>query len=207
MEFLLHSSSYQNHPPPRYPRSNPQDGNQLGLLSSAPYLVALWKQLKDLFRHDMKRIIAETERGAFAQTPPNNGSPIAKWTPRTPPRPERMPPTAGSPSSLSPDKRVDVKTSPGISQGSSSIVRLDSASSGLSITRPRGAIPVVGVGKSQSQSPPKAITPKLRIHDPLPVTRAQSTQLSQPITPTKMGVGSPSIRRTSWVSSPSATHL
>ena len=151
----------------------------------------------------MKRIIAETERGAFIQTPPNDGSPIAKWTLRTPPRPEQMPHTAGSPQSLSPDKRVDVRTSPGITQGSSNIVGLDTASSGLSITRPRGVIPVLGIGKSQSQSPPKAIILKPRAHVP-PPTRAQSTQVSQPITPIKMGAGSPGIRRTSWVPSPSA---
>ena len=152
----------------------------------------------------MKRIIAETERGALAPAPPNDGSPIAKWTPRTPPRPERMPPTTESPPSLSPDRRADVRTSPGIAQGSLAIVRPDTASSGLSITRPRGVIPVLGVGKPQSQSPPKATASKPRLHAPPPLTRAQSTHVSQPITPTKMGAGSPSIRRTSWVSSPSA---
>jgi len=157
---------------------------------------------EDLFRHDMKRIIAETERDAFAQIPPNDGSSIAKWTPRTPPRSEWMPPTPGLPPSSSQDKRVDVRTSPGMTQGSSNIVRLDTASSGLLITRPRGVIPVIGIGKPQSQSPPKAITSKPRVHAPPLPTRTQSTQVSQPITPIKMGASSSSIRRTSWVFHP-----
>jgi len=145
----------------------------------------------------MKRIIAETERDAFAQTPPKDGSPVAKWTPRMAPRPERMPPTTGSPPSLSPGKRVGVKTSPGIAQGSSSIIRLDTAGSGLSMTRPREVIPVLGIGKPQSQSPPKAVTLKPRVHAPPPLTRTQIGQVPQPITPIKVGSGSPGVRRTS----------
>jgi len=151
----------------------------------------------------MKRIIAETERDAFTQIPKKDGSPTARWTPRTPPRPERQPPAPGLPLSLSPDKRIDVRTTFSIAQGSLSIVRPDTASSGLSMTRPQGVDPVLGMGKPQSQSPPKALTSKTRAHIPPSLTRTKSTQVPQPITPIKMGVGSPSVRRTSWAPSSS----
>jgi len=153
----------------------------------------------------MKRIIAETERDAFTQTPPKDGSPTAKWVPRTPPRPEQMPPTAGSPQSLSPDKRVDVRITPAVMRGSSSTIRPDTTSSGLSRTRPQGVSPVLGIGKPPSQSPPKSLTSRSQTHDPPPLTRTQSTQVFQPIIPIKRGASSPGVRRTSWVTFPSVT--
>ena len=144
----------------------------------------------------MKTIMAETERNAYSQNPPKDGSPVAKWTPRTPPRPERMPPTHGSPVSSSPGKKVNLRMAPVITQTSSTILRPGTTSSALSLTRPQGVSPALGAAKSQSQSPPKALS-KPPAHTPTPLTRTQSTQVSQPIIPVKMGVGSPSIRRTS----------
>lgn len=144
----------------------------------------------------MKSIIAETERNAFPQTPPKDGSSVAKWTPRTPPRPERMPSTHGSQISSSPGKKVDLRMTPAVTQISPTILRPDTTSSGLSLTRPQGVSPALGVVKPQSPSPPKALS-KPQAHIPLPLTRSRSTQASQPIIPIKMDVGSPSIRRTS----------
>jgi len=144
----------------------------------------------------MKSIIAETERDAFPQTPPKDGSSVAKWAPRTPPRPERMPSTHGSPVSSSPGKKVDLRMTPTITQISSTILRPDATSSGLSLTRPQGVSPALGVAKAQSQPPPKALS-KPPVHIPPPLIRSQSTRISQPIIPVKMDAGSPSIRRTS----------
>lgn len=144
----------------------------------------------------MKNIIAETERSAFPQTPPKDGLSTAKWTPRTPPRSERMPSTSGSPVSSSTSKKVDLRMTPAITQASSTIPRPNATGSGLSLTRPQGVNPAFGVAKLQSQSPPKALS-KPPNHIPPPLTRIQSTQVSQPIIPIKMGNGSPTIRRTS----------
>ena len=143
----------------------------------------------------MKSIIAETERSAFPQTPPSEGLSTAKWTPRTPPRSERMPSTSGSPVSLSTSKKVDLRMTPAITQALT-IPRPNATGSGLSLTRPQGVNPAFGVAKPQSHSPPKALS-KPPNHIPPPLTRIQSTQVSQPIIPIKMGTGSPTIRRTS----------
>jgi hypothetical protein len=142
----------------------------------------------------MKSIIAETERSAFPQTPPKDGSSIAKWTPRTPPRPERMPSTREQPVSSSPGRKVDLKMTPAITQIPPTVLRPDTTSSGLSLTRPQGVSPALGAVKPQSQSPPNALS-EPPVHIPPPLTRSQSAQISQPIVPVKMG--SPSIRRTS----------
>jgi len=144
----------------------------------------------------MKSIIAETERNTFPQNPPKDGSSMAKWTPRTPPRSERMPPTHGSPVSSSPGTKVDLRIKPAITQTSSTILRPDTTSSALSLTRPQGVSPALGAAKSQSQSPLKGPSrPPAHILPPL--TRSQSTQVSQPVIPVRTGVSSPSIRRTS----------
>lgn len=155
----------------------------------------------------MKSIIAETERKASPRTPPKDGSPTAKWTPRTPMRAERMPPALGLSMSSSPGKRVDWRISPATMAGPSTIVRPETTSSGLSITRPQGVDPVPAVTKQQAQSPQKAVTPKPSAHIPPPLTRSQSAQVSQPIAPVKFGPGSPSVRRTSLVSSLDRTPL
>jgi len=144
----------------------------------------------------MKSIIAETERNAYSQNPPKDGLSVAKWTPRTPPRPERMPPTHGSPVSSSPGKKVDLRMTPALTQTSSTTLRPDTTSSALSLTRPQGVNPALGAVGSRSQSPPKALS-NPPAHTPSPLTRTQSAQVSQPIIPVKMGAGSPSIRRTS----------
>lgn len=143
----------------------------------------------------MKSIIAETERNAFPQTPPKDASPTAKWTPRTPPRPERMPSTPGLPASSSPGKKVDLRMTPAVTQGSWTILSSDTKNSGLSITRPQGVNPVLGTTKPQSQSPPKALLSKPPTHLP-PSSRTQNIQTSQPAIPVRMNVGSPSIRHT-----------
>ena len=141
----------------------------------------------------MKSIMAETERNAFPQTPPKDGS-LAKWTPRTPLRPERMPSTSGSPVS-SPSKKVDLRVmTPAITQESSIIVKPDTTSSGLSMSRPQGVGPTLGIPKPLSQSPPGPHVFSLPTHAPQPRTRAQS---GQPIIPARMGPSSPSIRRAS----------
>ena len=143
----------------------------------------------------MKSIIAETERGAFPQTPPKDGLLTAKWTPRTPPRSERMPSTSGSPVS-STDRKVDLRMTPAITPASLTIHGPNATGSGLSLTRPQGVNPMSGVAKSQSQSPSKALSMPSS-HISLPLTRTQSTHVSQPIIPVKMGAGSPSIGRSS----------
>ena len=147
----------------------------------------------------MKSIIAEAEKNALPQTPPKDGLSTTKWTPRTPPRPERMPSVPGPPMSSSPGKKVDLRMTPTITQGSFTTVRPDTKSSGLSMTRPQGVGPALGAAKQQFQSPPK--TPLSPAPTTLSLTRTKSTQTSQPITPTKTGASSPSIRRTSLVSS------
>lgn len=153
----------------------------------------------------MKSIIAETERDAYLQTSPKDGSPVAKWKPRTPPRPERMPPAPGSLLPPSPSKKIDLRVTPTITQGSSTTIRPDTTSSGLSITRPQGAGPALPTVKPQPRSPPRVLASRPPIHVPPPLTRTQSTQVSHPITPVKMEAGSSSIRRTSQVPSPLVT--
>jgi hypothetical protein len=145
----------------------------------------------------MKSIIAETERNLSSQTSPKDGLSTAKWTPRTPPRPERMPPTPAPPASSSPSKMGDVRITPVTTQGVPAITRPEITSSGLSITRPQGIGPALGVAKSQAQTPPKSLGIKPPLHFPPSPTRTQSSQAAQPITPVKLGAGSPSVRRTS----------
>lgn len=159
------------------------------------------KGLRNLSRHDMKSIIAETERDASSQTPPKDGLPTLKWTPRTPPRPERMPPAPGFPTSLSPGKKVDLRGTTVITPGSPTIARPDTKSSGLSMTRPRGVGSALVEAKQQAQSPPKTLMPKPSAHIPPPPIRTQNTQIFQSITPVKPVASSSSMRRTSLVSS------
>ena len=149
-----------------------------------------------VFRHDMKTIIAETERSAFPHTPPKDGLSTVKWTPRTPPRSERMPLTSGPPLSSSVSKRIDLRMTPAITPVSSTIHGFNTTGSGLSLTRPQGVNPTFGAVKPQSQSPPKSLS-KPPNHIPPSLTRTQSTQVTQPIIPIKMGASSPSVRRTS----------
>jgi len=151
----------------------------------------------------MKSIIAEAERKAFPQTPPPDGPPTAKWTPRIPPRPERMPSTPGLPSSSSPSKNIDLRMKSTITEGSSTVIRSNTTNSGLSISRPHRVSPALGTAKPQSQSPPKVLSSKPPAHIPPPLARTQGPQVSQPIIPVKMGASSPSIRRTSYVSTSS----
>lgn len=155
------------------------------------------KQLRGLCRHDMKSIIAETERNSSPHTPPRDGSLTAKWTPRTPPRPELMPSSPAPPVSSSPGKRVDPRTTPAIMQGPPTIARPVTTGSGLSITRPQGVGPALGEARPQSQTPPKTIVPKSPARIPPSLTGTQNNQVSQPTTPVKPSAGSPSIRRTS----------
>jgi hypothetical protein len=124
-----------------------------------------------------------------------------KWTPRTPPRTERNPPAPRLSTLPSPSKKVDLRISPATMAGPPIVARPDFASSGLSITRPQWVGPVPAAEKQQAQSPLKVLTPKHPVHTPPHLTRTQSAQASQPITPVKFGAGSPSIQRTSLVSS------
>lgn len=158
----------------------------------------LLKGLRRLSRHDMKSIIAETERNASSRTPPKDGPLTVKWTPRTPPRPERMAPVPGLPMSSSTSKKVDLRTTAAITPGLPTVAKPGTPSSGLSITRPRDVGPVLAAEKQQSRSPPKPLVLKPSAH---PLTRTQSDQVFQPITPLKSSASSPSIRRTSLVSS------
>ena len=150
----------------------------------------------------MKSIIAETERNALPQTPPKDGPSTAKWTPRTPPRPERMPSTSGLPVSSSPGKKIDLRMTPAVMQVSSTSLGSGTTNSGLSLTRPQGVSPTLGVAKLQSQSPPKALS-KPPVHISPSMARAQSTQMPQPIIPFKISGSSPGMHRTSSVPSPS----
>lgn len=204
MVFLhLHLFRLSHPLPKRHPRSR-QGGIKWGLSSSKahPNFFHLRKELRRLFRHDMKSIIAETEKNMSCRTPPKDGLSTLKWTPRTPPRAERMPPTPGLPISSSPSK-VDSRTSPAITPGLTAVTRPrpDTTSSGLSITRPQGVNPVLAVVKQQAQSPLKVITPNPPAHVSPLLTRTQSAQVSQPIMPVKLGSSSPGIRRASLVSS------
>ena len=144
----------------------------------------------------MKSIMAEAEGNTSSQTPPKDGLSTVKWTPRTPPRPERMP---APPVSLSTGKKIDLKITPAATPGYKTVVRPDITSSGLSMTRPQELGPAPGGVGPQAQTPPKTLVSKPPTHIPPPSTRTQSTQASQTITPVKLSAGSPSIRRTSSV--------
>ena len=155
----------------------------------------------------MKSIIAETERNLPSRTPPKDGLSGVKWTPSTPPRPGQMPPSPGLPMLSSPSKKVDLRKAPALTPGSSTAMRPDTTSSGLSITRPQVISPVLVVAKQQVQSPQTVPMLKPSAYISPTLNRMQSTQISQPITPVKLGVNSPSIRRTSSVSSPDRPSL
>jgi hypothetical protein len=161
------------------------------------------KQLRDSYRHDMKSIIAETEMNASSRTPPKDCFSMAKWTPRTPPRPELMPSTLASPVSSSPGKRGELRMTLANTQGPPTTARPDTTSSGLSITRPPGVSPALEGVKLQTQSSPKTLVPKPPAHTLPPSARTQgrSSQVSQPITPVKLNASSTGIRRTSSASS------
>ena len=159
------------------------------------------KELKHLSRHDMRSIIAETEKNATSRTPPTDGLSTMKWIPRTPPRPDRMPPAPGLPMPSSPGKKAEFRRTPATTPGPSTVARPNHTSSGLSITRPRGVGPALAVANQQTQTPQKALTPEFSAHTHPLLARTRSTQLSQPGTPVKLFVSSSSIQRTSLVSS------
>ncbi|KAF9784961.1 hypothetical protein BJ322DRAFT_1060536 [Thelephora terrestris] len=166
-----------------------------------------WKQMGPVVKHDMKSIIAETEMNASSRTPPKDCFSMAKWTPRTPPRPELMPSTLASPVSSSPGKRGELRMTLANMQGPPTTARPDTTSSGLSITRPPGVSPALEGVKLQTQSSPKTLVPKSPAHTLPPSARTQSrsSQVSQPITPVKLNASSTGIRRTSSGDKPWAT--